>query len=183
MFEDERGFFMETYEAHKYAALGIEHVFVQDNHSGSQGGTLRGLHYQLQHPQGKLVRVVAGAVFDVAVDLRHGSPTFGQWYGTELSSKNRHQLWIPPGFAHGFYALSEWAEMVYKVSDVYAPEWERTLRWDDPQIGVAWPLQEGERPLLSEKDAAGQRLKDADVYGPEQLTVQSGRYTRSGNNY
>lgn len=164
VFEDDRGFFMEAYETRKYRDHGITDRFVQDNHSGSCGGTLRGLHYQLRHAQGKLVRVVAGSVFDVAVDLRRPSPAFGQWHGTELSAKNRRQIWIPAGFAHGFYVTSDWAEVEYKVTDLYAPEWERTLLWNDPALGIAWPIDEGQQPLLSEKDKAGQPLEAADVY-------------------
>lgn len=157
VFSDPRGFFMETYHAPKFAAGGIDAPFVQDNHSGSVRNTLRGLHYQLERPQGKLVRVVAGAVFDVAVDLRKGSPTFGRWHGLELSADNRLQLWIPPGFAHGFCVLSDTAEVIYKCTDVYVPGAERTLRWDDPDIRIAWPVAE---PLLSEKDARAPGLKD-----------------------
>lgn len=162
VFEDERGFFMAPYEARAYRDQGIDASFVQDNHSGSRGGTLRGLHYQIRHAQGKLVRVLAGTVFDVAVDLRRSSSAFGRWHGAELSAKNRHQLWIPPGFAHGFYVMSEWAEVAYKVTDIYAPEWERTLLWNDPALGIDWPLDEA--PLLSEKDEAGLPLDQADVY-------------------
>lgn len=162
VFEDDRGFFMEAYATQKYRDHGIDGPFVQDNHSGSSGGTLRGLHYQIRHAQGKLVRVVAGAVFDVAVDLRRPSPAFGQWHGAELSAANRRQLWIPPGFAHGFYVTGEWAEVAYKVTDVYAPRWERTLLWNDPALGIDWPLDEA--PLLSEKDEAGLPLDQADVY-------------------
>lgn len=161
---DERGFFMEAYRADAFAQAGLHAAFVQDNHSRSAQGVLRGLHYQIQHPQGKLVRVVIGEIFDVAVDLRRSSATFGQWVGVHLSAKNRKMLWVAPGFAHGFYALSEWAEVIYKVTDYYVPEYERTLRWDDPGIGIEWPLIDGRPPILSEKDAAGVRLKDADTY-------------------
>jgi len=137
---------------------------VQDNHSGSRQGTLRGLHYQLHQAQGKLVRAVAGEIFDVAVDIRQGSPTFGQWVGARLSAENKHQLWVPAGFAHGFYVLSPWAEVFYKASTYYAPEWERGIRWDDPAIGIAWPLSEGGTPLLSDKDQRNPTLAEAETY-------------------
>jgi dTDP-4-dehydrorhamnose 3,5-epimerase len=163
LFADARGFFMETYQARDFAAAGIEATFVQDNQSGSRRGTLRGLHYQIVHPQGKLIRVLAGEVFDVAVDLRRSSFTFGQWVGLRLSAEEQQQLWIPEGFAHGFYVTSEWAEVVYKTTDFYASEWERTLRWDDPAVGIQWPISGG-RPLLSEKDAHGAILAEAEVF-------------------
>ncbi len=163
VFGDARGFNMETYQAKVFAEAGIHADFVQDNHSGSQKGTLRGLHYQIQHPQGKLVRVVSGIVFDVAVDLRRSSQTFGKWVGTQLSAENKCQLWIPPGFAHGFYVLSEWAEFIYKVTDFYAPQWERTLMWNDPSIGVNWPI-DFIPPVLSAKDSVGTCFKDAELY-------------------
>ena len=152
---DERGFFMETYQKRKFADNGIDADFVQDNNSLSRRGTLRGLHYQIKHPQGKLVRAVSGEIYDVSVDLRRKSATFGQWIGLTLSEENRQQLWIPPGFAHGFYVVSEQAEVFYKATDYYAPEWERTLLWNDPKTGVVWPLVEGQTPLLSVKDAQG----------------------------
>ncbi|GAB4523981.1 MAG: dTDP-4-dehydrorhamnose 3,5-epimerase [Anaerolineales bacterium] len=164
VFGDARGFFMETYHQAKFHAGGISAAFVQDNHSGSRQGILRGLHYQIRHTQGKLVRVVAGAVFDVAVDIRRTSPNFGRWMGVELSAENKRQLWIPEGFAHGFYVLSEWAEVMYKATDLYAPEWERSIRWDDPDIGIAWPLVNGRPPLLSQKDADAPFLRDAEVF-------------------
>jgi dTDP-4-dehydrorhamnose 3,5-epimerase len=164
VFGDDRGFFMETYEARVFAAAGIGEVFVQDNHSGSRRGTLRGLHYQLQRPQGKLLRVVAGEIYDVAVDLRRHSPTFGKWMGLVLSAQSRLQLWVPKGFAHGFYVLSEWAEVTYKVTDVYAPHSERTLLWNDPELGIQWPLIESQALLLSGKDAEGLPLKHAETY-------------------
>ena len=164
VFGDARGFFMETWNEQRFAEAGIDAHFVQDNHSRSSAGTLRGMHYQLRHPQGKLVRVVRGAVFDAVVDLRYWSPTFGQWYGVELSEENQRMLWVPPGFAHGFYVLSESADFVYKCSDIYAPEYERSLAWDDPDVGIKWPLRHGPSPLLSAKDQAGVRLADADVY-------------------
>lgn len=164
VYEDDRGFFMETYHARRYGEHGVSYPFVQDNHSGSVQGVLRGLHYQIRHPQGKLVQVVAGEVFDAVVDLRKSSPTFGKWVGERLSAENRAQLWVPPGFAHGFYVLSDWAEVIYKVTDFYAPEWDRTLRWDDPEVGIEWPLIEGRPPILSEKDASGRLLREADVF-------------------
>lgn len=165
IFGDQRGFFMETYQARRFSEAGISETFVQDNHSGSQQGILRGLHYQIKHAQGKLVRVVSGEVYDVAVDLRRGSPFFGKWTGTLLSAQNHRQLWIPEGFAHGFYVLSEWAEVIYKVTDYYAPEWERTLLWNDPELGITWPVIKGTQPVLSSKDSQGALLKDAEVYG------------------
>ena len=151
LFGDDRGFFMETYSTRKLADLGIREEFVQDNHSRSRQGVLRGLHYQLGHAQAKLARVIEGEVFDVAVDLRRGSPTFGKWVGEALSAKNKRILYVPAGFAHGFYVLSEWAEFLYKCSDYYAPEEERGVIWNDPQIGVKWPLL-NPAPLLSAKD-------------------------------
>jgi dTDP-4-dehydrorhamnose 3,5-epimerase len=167
VFEDARGFFMETYHAPKFAEAGISEAFVQDNHSRSVKDTLRGLHYQIERPQGKLVRVVAGEVFDVAVDIRQGSPTFGRWHGVNLSADNRLQLYVPPGFAHGFCVVSDTADVIYKCTDVYAPKGERTIRWDDPELAVAWPVA---RPLLSEKDAAAPTLAemadDLFVYRP-----------------
>lgn len=164
LFGDQRGFFMETYQQKVFAEHGITAQFVQDNHSGSRRGTLRGLHYQIQQAQGKLVRVVAGEIFDVAVDLRRSSPTFGQWVGEILSAENKRQLWIPPGFAHGFYVLSDWAEVVYKASDFYAPQWDRTLLWNDPQVGIDWPLMDGVELLISDKDRAGLTLAQAETY-------------------
>jgi len=164
VFGDQRGFFMETYEERKFAAHGITAWFVQDNHSGSLRGTLRGLHYQLNQPQGKLVRVVAGEVFDVAVDLRRGSPFFSRWVGSILSVENKNQLWIPPGFAHGFYVISEWAEVVYKATDFYSPQFERTLLWNDSGVGIVWPLSEGAAPLLSPKDLGGKTLQEAECF-------------------
>jgi dTDP-4-dehydrorhamnose 3,5-epimerase len=163
VFGDERGFFMETYRASRLAEAGVSAEFVQDNHSGSRRGILRGLHYQIRRPQGKLVRAVAGEIYDVAVDVRRDSPTCGRWVGYRLSAENRRQLWIPPGFAHGFYVVSEWAEVVYKATDYYAPEWERTVRWDDPEVGIAWPLAGGP-PSLSAKDAAGKPLAEAELF-------------------
>jgi dTDP-4-dehydrorhamnose 3,5-epimerase len=164
VFGDSRGFFMETYHQQKFAEGGISAVFVQDNQSGSRQGILRGLHYQIRQPQGKLVRFVSGEVYDVAVDIRRSSPTFGQWVGMVLSAENRKMLWVPAGFAHGFYVLSEWAEVVYKATDFYAPEYERSIRWDDPQLGIQWPLKDGQMPLVSAKDAAGKYLSEAEVF-------------------
>lgn len=164
IYKDQRGFFMETYQQKHFADAGIQLDFVQDNHSGSVQGTLRGLHYQIRHTQGKLVRAVKGEIFDVAVDLRTGSPTFGKWVGVTLSEENKKQLWIPPKFAHGFYVLSEWAEIVYKATDFYAPEWERTLRWNDPDININWPLLENKPLHLSQKDRKGSLLKQADLF-------------------
>ncbi len=161
---DERGFLMETYRLEAYAAAGIQDPFVQENHSLSRRETLRGLHYQIRKSQGKLVRVIVGAVFDVAVDIRRGSPDFGRWVGAQLSAENRQQMWIPSGFAHGFYVLSETAEVVYKLTDYYAPEWERTILWNDPRIGIAWPLLDGRPPLLSARDARGSPLGSAEVF-------------------
>jgi dTDP-4-dehydrorhamnose 3,5-epimerase len=164
VFSDTRGFFLESYQAKRFAEAGIKASFVQDNHSSSEQGVLRGLHYQIQQAQGKLVRVISGDIYDVAVDLRRSSPTFGQWVGVHLSAENKHQLWIPPGFAHGFYVLSEHAEVLYKATDYYAPEWERMLLWNDPKLGVQWPLIEGLSPILSEKDAHGTLLADAECF-------------------
>ena len=161
---DQRGFFIETWHEARYSAAGIPGPFVQDNESRSVRHTLRGLHYQVGRPQGKLIRVAAGTVFDVAVDLRQSSPTFGQWVGVELSDENQYQLWIPPGFAHGFYVLSAHAGVSYKCTTPYAAELDRALRWDDPRIGVAWPLADGAAPLLSSKDAAAPLLAEAQVY-------------------
>jgi len=163
VFGDARGFFYESFNQKVWREkTGIDAVFVQDNHSRSARNVLRGLHYQIRQPQGKLVRAIRGAVFDVAVDLRRKSPTFGRWVGTELSEENRRQLWIPVGFAHGFLVLSDVAEFLYKTTDYWAPEFERTIIWNDPDLAVAWPLQ-GE-PVLSAKDAKGIAFKDAEVF-------------------
>lgn len=159
---DERGFFMETLRVDRLAELTGELQFVQENHSRSAGGVLRGLHYQIQKPQGKLVRVVLGEVFDVAVDLRKSAPTFGQCVGVTLSAENKRQLWVPPGFAHGFLVTSGVADFVYKCTDYYAPEHERTIRYDDPALDIAWPLQGA--PRLSDKDEAGVPFADAEVF-------------------
>jgi len=163
VFQDERGFFLESYQKNKFREAGIDVDFVQDNHSKSCHGTLRGLHYQLQQPQGKLVRVIAGEVFDVSLDVRRHSPTFGQWVGTYLSAENKKMLWMPAGFAHGFYVTSAEAEVIYKASDYYAPEWERCILWNDPAINIQWPV-EGELPILSTKDLKGKLLKEAEVF-------------------
>lgn len=163
VFGDERGFFFESFNQRKFeAAVSPERPFVQDNHSRSSRGVLRGLHYQIQQPQGKLVRVVQGEVFDVAVDLRRSSSTFGQWVGAILSAENKHQLWIPEGFAHGFLVLSESAEFLYKTTDFWAPEHERCIAWNDPDLAIEWPLQ-GE-PELSSKDRLGKRLSEVEVF-------------------
>ncbi len=162
VFGDARGFFLESYNRRSMAALGIDFEFVQDNHSRSGRGVLRGLHYQIRQPQGKLVRVVAGEVFDVAVDLRRTSPSFGKWVGMTLSAENKRMAWIPFGFAHGFYVTSEHAEVLYKTTDYYAPEHERSLLWNDAVLNIEWPLA-GE-PQLSEKDRKGVPLSEAEVY-------------------
>ena len=164
IFEDDRGFFFESYQSLLFKNQGIRVKFVQDNHVGSKGGVLRGLHYQIQHALGKLVRVAVGKVYDVAVDLRHSSSTFGQWVGVTLSADENNQLWIPPGFAHGYYTVSDWAEVLYKVTDFYAPEWERTLIWNDPHLAIAWPISEGKAPILSVKDARGDVFDQAEYY-------------------
>jgi dTDP-4-dehydrorhamnose 3,5-epimerase len=162
VFRDERGFFLESWNAGAYRKALGEWTFVQDNHSRSCRGVLRGLHYQIVQPQGKLVRVVRGAAFDVAVDLRRSSPAFGRWVGVELSEDNVRQFWIPTGFAHGFLALSETVDFLYKTTDYYAPAHERCLAWNDPDIGIAWPA--GVTPVLSVKDAAGLPLRQAEVF-------------------
>nr|WP_290667053.1 dTDP-4-dehydrorhamnose 3,5-epimerase [Ardenticatena sp.] len=163
VFEDERGFFYEAFNARTFEAVtGIVRTFVQDNHSRSVRNVLRGLHYQIKQPQGKLVRCTLGRIFDVAVDIRRSSPTFGQWVGVELSADNKRQLWIPEGFAHGFVVLSDAAEVQYKTTDYYAPEWDRTIRWDDPDLAIEWPLN-GD-PILSAKDRAGKWLHEADLF-------------------
>jgi dTDP-4-dehydrorhamnose 3,5-epimerase len=163
VFGDERGFLLVSWNAENFrSATGSDITFVQDNHSRSRRGVLRGLHYQIRQPQGKLVRVVTGRVFDVAVDLRRSSPTFGRWVGVELSAENHRELWIPPGFAHGFLVLSDTADFLYKTTDYYAPEHERTVAWNDPAIGIDWPV-EGE-PVLSTKDKVGVALTDAEVF-------------------
>lgn len=159
---DERGFFLEVFNQATFRGLGLPTQFVQDNHSGSQKGVLRGLHYQIQNPQGKLVRALRGAIYDVAVDLRRSSKGFGKWVGVELSAENKRQLWVPPGFAHGFLTLTDFAEVSYKVTELYAPQYERSLLWSDPALGIRWPL-EGQ-PILSAKDRDGLRLAEAETY-------------------
>ncbi|QLC73407.1 dTDP-4-dehydrorhamnose 3,5-epimerase [Pseudomonas sp. LPB0260] len=163
VFGDERGFFYESFNARAFAeATGLTREFVQDNHSRSQRGVLRGLHYQVQQAQGKLVRVTAGEVYDVAVDIRRASPTFGRWIGVQLSAENKRQLWVPEGFAHGFLVLSEFAEFLYKTTDYYAPAHERCIRWDDPSLAIDWPLVTA--PQLSAKDQAGLPLNEAELF-------------------
>jgi dTDP-4-dehydrorhamnose 3,5-epimerase len=166
VFGDERGFFLESYnEAAFQAATGVHAAFVQDNHSRSVRGVLRGLHYQIRQPQGKLVRVVTGRVFDVVVDLRRSSPRLGQWAGVELSADNKRQLWVPAGFAHGFVVLSDNADFLYKTTDYYAPQFERALAWDDPHVRIEWPLAEiGQRPTVSAKDAAAPGWSSAELF-------------------
>lgn len=166
LFGDSRGFFLESYNRRQFNEMaGAEVDFVQDNHSRSAKGVLRGIHYQIQQPQGKLVRVVAGEVFDIALDLRRSSPHFGRWFGTHLSAKNHHMLWVPPGFGHAFLVLSDHAEFLYKTTDFYAPQYERSILWSDPEIGIAWPGLDGSTaPLLSDKDQRAALLKDAEVY-------------------
>ena len=166
VFGDARGFFYESFNARDFSrATGLDVSFVQDNHSKSAQGVLRGLHYQIRHPQGKLVRVVHGEVFDVVVDLRKSSPTFGQWHGVYLSADNHRQLWVPPGFAHGFLVLSESAEFLYKTTDYWYPEHERSLLWNDPDVGVAWPTELA--PRLASKDQAGSLLRDAELFSDD----------------
>ena len=160
VFGDARGFFFESFNQKAFnEATGTNHQFVQDNHSRSAKGVLRGLHYQIQQPQGKLVRVVRGAVFDVAVDIRKSSPTFGRWVGAELSEDNQHQLWVPPGFAHGFLVLSDLADFLYKTTDYYAPQYERSILWNDSDLNIDWPIGE---PILSNKDRQGLKFNGAD---------------------
>ncbi|HAF61984.1 MAG TPA: dTDP-4-dehydrorhamnose 3,5-epimerase [Anaerolineaceae bacterium] len=164
VFEDDRGFFMESYQKQAFYEVGIPHEFVQDNHSSSQMGTLRGLHYQLTHTQGKLVRVVIGEIFDVAVDLRKCSPNFGHWVGARLSAENKHQIWIPPGFGHGFLALSDRTDVLYKATDYYDLGGERCIRWDDPDLAIDWPIPENITPLISQKDSSALYFKEAEVF-------------------
>ncbi len=163
VFGDDRGFFYESFNARRFKELtGLDPVFVQDNHSKSAKNVLRGLHYQIQQAQGKLVRVVAGEVFDVAVDIRRSSPTFGKWVGVTLSAENKRQFWIPEGFAHGFIVTSESAEFLYKTTDYWAPEYERSILWNDPSIGIEWPIDA--EPILSGKDQVGSKMADAEVF-------------------
>lgn len=162
--QDSRGFFMQTWQSAEFADIGIEHRFVQDNQSYSVGGVLRGLHYQIGRPQGKLVRCLGGEIFDVAVDMRVSSAYFGRWTGVVLSSENHYSLWVPPGFAHGFYVLSDSANVAYKCTDFYAPDDQRTLLWSDPELNIQWPIAPGKAPLVSQKDAEGMCLIDAECY-------------------
>lgn len=170
---DQRGFFLETYRQDEFDREVLPTTFVQDNHSGSRQGILRGMHYQIRQAQGKLIRVVAGEIFDVAVDIRKNSPSYGRWVSAYLSAENRHQLWVPPGFAHGFYVVSEWAEVFYKASDYYAPQWERGIRWNDPVLGIDWPLVNGEAPLVSEKDAVAPLLSKAEIFDDDRATFRN----------
>mgnify|MGYP001767679309 FL=1 len=160
---DERGFFFESWQKNKFAKAGIDQEFVQDNHSRSSKDVLRGLHYQIRQPQGKLIRAIVGEVFDVAVDLRRSSPSFGKWVSANLSSENFNMLCIPPGFAHGFLVLSDVAEFVYKATDFYAPQYERCILWNDRDLGIDWPIS-GHEPILSEKDSKGKLFREAEVY-------------------
>jgi dTDP-4-dehydrorhamnose 3,5-epimerase len=164
VFGDARGFFMETWHETKFKAAGIHATFVQDNHSRSSQWTLRGMHMQIEHTQGKLVRVTSGSVYDVVVDLRRGSPSFGQWWGADLNDRNHHMLWVPPGLAHGMLVTSESADFLYKCTDVYSPAHERTLAWDDPACGIRWPLPAGVSPKLSAKDIAGKSFADIEKF-------------------
>ena len=164
VFGDERGFFLESFNARAFEAAGLPTDFVQDNHSRSARGVLRGLHYQVEHPQGKLVRVTSGSVFDVAVDMRRSSATFGRWYGAELSAENHRILWVPPGFAHGFCVTSDFADFQYKCTDWWSPEHERSVRWDDPDIGIEWPLPHGRAPTLAAKDAEAPAFAECETY-------------------
>ncbi len=164
VFNDDRGFFMETFQTNKMKTGGIVYNFVQDNHSRSKRGTLRGLHYQIDNVQGKLVRVTSGEIYDVAVDIRRSSPTFGKWVGAFLSAENKHQLWVPPGFAHGFHVLSESADVLYKATDFYNPKAERCIIWNDEDLGVDWHIPNGEKPVLSSKDLEGSSFKNAEVF-------------------
>lgn len=161
---DNRGFVLETFREDCYLSAGINQKFVQDNRTGSQQGILRGLHYQIKKSQGKMVSTVIGEIFDVAVDLRKNSPTFGKWVGTVVSAENKYQFWIPPYFAHGFYVLSEFAEVIYKLTDYYAPQFERTIMWNDPSLNINWPLINGTSPILSEKDKLGNSFLNSDFY-------------------
>ena len=163
VFRDERGFFLESYQKKQFKEAGINVDFVQDNHSKSCQGALRGLHYQIQQPQGKLIRAIAGEIFDVVVDLRKHSPTFGQWVGDTLSAENKRMLWVPAGFAHGFLVTSQEAEVLYKASDYYAPQWERCILWNDPAIGIRWPVKDV-HPILSAKDSQGKLLGEAELF-------------------
>ena len=160
VYGDARGFFLESWNRRSFRDMGLDIEFVQDNHSHSSRGTLRGLHYQIEYPQGKLLRVTSGCVFDVAVDLREESPTYAQWVGVEISADNHRMIWIPPGFAHGFYVLSPAADFIYKTTDYYMPEYERCIRWDDKELAIEWPLVDDKPPLLAEKDQHAKRFQD-----------------------
>jgi dTDP-4-dehydrorhamnose 3,5-epimerase len=164
LLQDKRGIFVETFNEREFQEAGLEFHYVQENYSLSNQGVLRGLHYQLQNTQGKLIRVLAGEVFDAAVDIRKTSSTFGKWVGVILSAESKWQLWVPAGFAHGFYVLSPFAEVSYKITDYYSPEWERTILWNDPQLNISWPLGKGKIPILSAKDEDGKLLKDAELF-------------------
>ena len=164
VFGDPRGYFFESWEERKFAAAGLDVKFVQDNHSRSTRHILRGLHYQIEQTQGKLVRVVTGAVYDVAVDIRRSSPTFGRWVGVTLSEDNHHMLWVPPGFAHGFLVLSESADFLYRCTDFWAPPHERAIAWNDPDLNIEWPLPAGTQPILSAKDAVARSFRDAEYF-------------------
>jgi len=164
IFRDSRGEFLETFRSNDFSKAGINCNFIQENHAGSVQGVLRGLHYQIKQAQGKLIRVITGQIFDVAVDLRKSSSSFGQAVGILLTEQEKNQLWIPPGFAHGYYVLSDWAEVSYKVTDYYAPQWERTLLWNDPALKINWPLIKDSLPILSENDLQGKTLQEADLY-------------------
>jgi dTDP-4-dehydrorhamnose 3,5-epimerase len=174
IFGDDRGFFLESFNEVEISRIGITDRFVQDNHSRSTRNVLRGLHYQITHPQGKLVRVISGRVFDVAVDIRRNSSTFGKWVGVELSGENKRLLWLPPGLAHGFVVLSDSADFLYKATDFYAPKSERTILWNDPDLAIKWPV---ELPILSTKDAAGKAFRDAEVF--EARTLIEEEYAQS----
>ena len=164
VYPDERGFFMESYQKQKFVQAGIPYDFVQDNHSSSKKFTVRGLHYQVTHSQGKLVRVIIGEIFDVAIDLRKKSPHYGKYVGVYLSAENKHQLWIPPGFGHGFFTLTPRADVIYKATDYYHKEGERCIRWDDPDLGIEWPIPEGITPIISEKDSSAPSFNQAEVF-------------------
>jgi dTDP-4-dehydrorhamnose 3,5-epimerase len=164
VFSDDRGYFLETWNAQGFSKAGLSWTFVQDNQSKSRRNVLRGMHYQIQSPQAKLVRVVTGAIYDVAVDVRRNSPTFGHWVGTELSENNHRMMWIPVGFAHGFLSLTDETQLVYKCTDFYASQYERTIMWNDPDLAISWPIPAGERPIISGKDSAGSPLKEADLF-------------------
>jgi dTDP-4-dehydrorhamnose 3,5-epimerase len=165
VFGDERGFFMETWAAAKFQAAGVEATFVQDNHSRSTRWTLRGMHLQVEHTQGKLVRVTSGSVYDAVVDLRRGSPSYGRWWATELSDDNHRMLWVPPGLAHGMLVTSETADFLYKCTDIYSPSHERTLAWNDPTVGIEWPIPAGVQPKLSTKDQLGKTFAEIEKFG------------------